>query len=99
MGNGYPLAGVAVRREVAEAFSSSGIEYFNTYGGNSVACAIGEAVLDAIEEDGLQENSRVVGEYLKKRMKELKSKSVMVGDVRGFGLFLGIEFIQKVRRE
>eukprot|EP00520_Triparma_pacifica_P018066 CAMPEP_0118657704 /NCGR_PEP_ID=MMETSP0785-20121206/14166_1 /TAXON_ID=91992 /ORGANISM="Bolidomonas pacifica, Strain CCMP 1866" /LENGTH=574 /DNA_ID=CAMNT_0006550651 /DNA_START=114 /DNA_END=1835 /DNA_ORIENTATION=+ len=95
MGNGYPLAGVAVRREVAEAFSSSGIEYFNTYGGNSVACAIGEAVLDAIEEDGLQENSRVVGEYLKKRMKELKSKSVMVGDVRGFGLFLGIEFIQK----
>ncbi|GMI39094.1 hypothetical protein TrCOL_g3410 [Triparma columacea] len=94
MGNGYPIAGVAVRREVAEAFASSGIEYFNTFGGNSVACAIGEAVLDAIEEDGLQENALIVGDYLKDRMTSLKSLTPMVGDVRGFGLFLGIEFIQ-----
>jgi len=82
MGNGYPIGGIAVRREVAEAFASSGIEYFNTYGGNSVACSIGEAVLDAIDEDDLQENALIVGDYLTERMTVLKSKSSMVGDIR-----------------
>ena len=93
MGNGYPIGGVAVRREVAEAFAASGIEYFNTYGGNSVACAIGEAVLDAIEEDGLQKNADHVEKYLRAKLSELMAKNELVGDVRGYGLFLGVEFI------
>lgn len=100
MGNGYPIGAVACRREVAERFAASGIEYFNTYGGNSVACALGNAVLDAIEQDGLQENARVVGEYLMKRMrslKELPSVGEWIGDVRGHGLFQGIEFVKKRR--
>lgn len=64
MGNGYPVAAVICRREVAESFAKSGIEYFNTYGGNSVACSIAEAVLDTIKEEGLQENAHKVGQYL-----------------------------------
>lgn len=98
MGNGYPIGAVACRRKVAEAFASSGIEYFNTFGGNSVACAVGNAVLDAIEQDGLQENARVVGEYLKERMLSLKEQPSIgewVGDVRGRGLFQGIEFVTR----
>jgi ethanolamine-phosphate phospho-lyase len=54
MGNGYPVAAVICRRELADSFASSGIEYFNTYGGNSVACAIAEAVIDTIEKEDLQ---------------------------------------------
>lgn len=100
MGNGYPIGGVAVRREVAEAFANSGIEYFNTYGGNSVACAIGEAVLDAISSDGLQTNANNVGSYLKSKLKNFMAKnSEVVGDVRGYGLFLGVEFIAKESTE
>ena len=100
MGNGYPVAAVAVRREVAEAFASTGIEYFNTYGGNSVACAIVNGVLDAIEQGGLQNNAKVVGDYLADRLNKLKNKlkggaGDWVGDVRGHGLFRGIEFVQK----
>jgi ethanolamine-phosphate phospho-lyase len=98
MGNGYPIGAVACRREVADRFAASGIEYFNTYGGNSVACAVGNAVLDAIEQDGLQENARVVGEYLLNRLRtlmELPSVGGWVGDVRGHGLFQGVEFVKK----
>lgn len=93
MGNGYPVAGVVVRRELADSFAASGIEYFNTYGGNSVACGIAEAVLDTIEIEGLQENALHVGEYLSEKLQELKSKYKCIGDVRGFGLFQGIEFV------
>eukprot|EP00981_Chlorochromonas_danica_P003941 scaffold743_cov177-Ochromonas_danica.AAC.29 len=85
-GNGYPVAAVICRREVAESFASSGIEYFNTYGGNYVARAIAEVVLDTIHEENLQESAHATG------LLELK-KYPWVGDVRGVGLFQGIEFI------
>jgi 4-aminobutyrate aminotransferase-like enzyme len=91
---GYPMAGVAVRRDIAEAFSSSGIEYFNTFAGNSVACAIGDAVLEAIEQDHLQQNALTVGKELHERLVLLQSKFPCMGDVRGIGLFLGVEFIK-----
>ncbi len=94
MGNGYPVAGVVCRREVAESFAKTGIEYFNTYGGNSVACAIAEAVLDTIINENLQENARVVGEYLTEKMRTLIGKYRWVGNVRGSGLFQGIEFVR-----
>ena len=94
MGNGYPVAAVICRREVAEAFASTGIEYFNTYGGNSVACAISEAVLDTIVKEDLQGNALRVGEYIQKKFQPLLEKYDWIGDVRGFGLFQGVEFVR-----
>lgn len=90
MGNGYPVAAVVCRREVAESFAKTGIEYFNTYGGNSVACAIAESVLDTIVKEDLQGNARRVGEYLTQRLQPLLHKYEWVGDVRGVGLFQGM---------
>ena len=63
MGNGHPLAAVVTTPEIAGAFNN-GMEYFNTYGGNPVSCAVGMAVLDVIQTEGLQENARQVGAYL-----------------------------------
>jgi len=93
MGNGYPVAAVICRRELADSFASSGIEYFNTYGGNSVACAIAEAVLDTIQKEGLQENCLSVGNYIQKHLTPLMKKYEWIGDVRGVGLFQGVEFV------
>jgi alanine-glyoxylate transaminase/(R)-3-amino-2-methylpropionate-pyruvate transaminase len=65
--------------------------HFNTYGGNPMACAAGAAVLDVIDEEGLQENCKVVGGHLKSRLEALKEKHAIVYDVRGMGLMLGME--------
>jgi 4-aminobutyrate aminotransferase-like enzyme/Ser/Thr protein kinase RdoA (MazF antagonist) len=92
MGNGHPLAAVVTTPAIAEAFHN-GMEYFNTYGGNPVSCAVGMAVLDVIEGEGLQENARTVGDYLLQRLSALKEKSPLVGDVRGLGLYLGVELV------
>ena len=92
MGNGHPLAAVVTTPEIANAFHN-GMEYFNTYGGNPVSCAVGLAVLDVIEAEGLQENARRVGAYLLERLSTLKEKSTLVGDVRGLGLYLGVELV------
>lgn len=81
-------------RALADSFASTGIEYFNTFGGNSVACAIAEAVIDTIHSEGLQKNSLLVGEYLLQKLQELSLKHPCIGDVRGMGLFVGIEFIK-----
>jgi len=94
MGNGYPVAAVVCRKEVAKSFAASGIEYFNTYGGNSVACAIAEAVLDTIQKEQLQENARKMGEYIQEVFQPLVKKYDWVGDVRGMGLFQGVEFVK-----
>lgn len=94
MGNGYPVAAVICRRAVANSFAKTGIEYFNTYGGNSVACAVAEAVLDTILDEKLQDHSLKVGNYLTERLMTLKEKYDWVGDVRGVGLFQGIEFVK-----
>lgn len=94
MGNGYPVAGVVCRREVAESFASSGIEYFNTYGGNSVACSIANAVIDTIKDENLQQHAYEIGVYLKENLEPLKKEFKWVGDVRGLGLFQGVEFVR-----
>lgn len=93
LGNGYPIAAVVCRREIADSFASSGIEFFSTFAGNSVACAIGEAVLDTINDESLQQNALEVGQYLKSKVLSLASKFPSIGEVRGAGLFQGIEFI------
>lgn len=94
MGNGYPVAAVVCRRELADSFARTGIEYFNTYGGNSVACAIAEAVLDTIITEDLQKNSLLVGNYLLMKLKALSDVYPHIGDVRGMGLFLGVEIVE-----
>ncbi len=89
-GNGHPLAIVACTKEVAEKFDT-GMEYFNTFGGNPVSCAIGKAVLDVVEKENLQENALKVGRFLKSELKKLQMQFPIIGDVRGEGLFLGFE--------
>ncbi len=93
IGNGHPLAAVVTTRAIAAAFDN-GMEYFNTFGGNPVACAIGSAVLDVIEGEKLREHARAVGELLLERLGELKERHPLVGDVRGRGLFLGVELVR-----
>lgn len=92
MGNGHPLAAVVTTHEIAAAFAN-GMEYFNTFGGNPVSCAIGMAVLDVIEAEGLQENAKTVGDALLNGLNGLKQKYPLIGDVRGMGLFVGIELV------
>ncbi len=95
IGNGHPLAAVVTTRRIADAFDN-GMEYFNTFGGNPVSCAIGQTVLEVIEEERLQENALEIGRYLKDKFTILKSKYPIIGDVRGYGLFLGIELIRNL---
>jgi len=91
IGNGHPLAAVVTTAEIADAFAN-GMEYFNTFGGNPVSCAIGLTVLDIIEEEELQEHALEVGSYLKERLSE--NNHPLIGDVRGAGLFIGVELIR-----
>jgi 4-aminobutyrate aminotransferase-like enzyme len=93
MGNGHPVALVVTTPQIAEAFHN-GMEYFNTFGGNPVSCAIGKAVLDVIEKERLQENAARVGKQLLQGFKYLKHKYPLIGDVRGQGLYLGIELVK-----
>jgi alanine-glyoxylate transaminase/(R)-3-amino-2-methylpropionate-pyruvate transaminase len=91
IGNGAPLAAVTTRREIAEVLTQR--IHFNTYGGNPVSAAAGLAVLDVIEQDGLQENARVVGGRLMAGLRRLQAAHSLVGDVRGMGLMLGVELV------
>ncbi|HCB48894.1 MAG TPA: hypothetical protein DEP47_05075, partial [Chloroflexi bacterium] len=93
MGNGHPLAAVVTTPDIAASFDT-GMEYFNTFGGNPVSCAIGLAVLDVLEEEGLQNNALVVGKLLKDELGRLQEKHPLVGDVRGLGLFIGVELVK-----
>ena len=92
LGNGHPLGAVVTTPEIAASFNN-GMEYFNTFGGNPVSCAVGLAVLDVIEEEKLQANALNVGAYLKSGLEELKSRHPVIGDVRGMGLFMGVELV------
>jgi 4-aminobutyrate aminotransferase-like enzyme len=92
MGNGFPIAAVFTSRAISQAFTESG-EYFNTFGGSQVASAVGIAVLDVLEDEGLVENANTIGKYLMKKLSALKEKHPEIGDVRGSGLFIGLEFV------
>jgi len=93
MGNGHPLAAVVSTDEVAQSFEN-GMEFFSSYGGNPVSCAIGLAVLEVIEEEELQKNALETGSYLKQKLSALMKSYPEIGDIRGFGFFLGIEFVK-----
>jgi 4-aminobutyrate aminotransferase-like enzyme len=98
IGNGHPLGAVVATRRIAEAFDN-GMEYFNTFGGNPVSAAVGNAVLDVIEEDGLQARALAVGARLKHLLAGLAADHEGIGDVRGAGLFLGIELVADRERK
>lgn len=91
IGNGFPLAAVITTQEIADAFDN-GMEFFSTFGGNPVACAAGLAVLDVLEEEGLQEHARLVGDHLLHGLRSIECEAI--GDVRGLGLFLGVELVR-----
>src|SRR6476659_3369772 len=92
IGNGVPLAAVTTRMEIAQALTQR--VHFNTFGGNPVCMAAGLAVLDVIDEDGLQENSKVIGGKLKDGFRNMAKGRRLIGDVRGMGLMLGAEFVR-----
>jgi 4-aminobutyrate aminotransferase-like enzyme/Ser/Thr protein kinase RdoA (MazF antagonist) len=92
MANGHPMGAVITTSERAGSFAK-GVEFFSSFGGNPVSCAIGMAVLEVIEEEKLQQNAKSTGDYYKSLFIELKKKYKCIGDVRGSGLFLGIEII------
>jgi 4-aminobutyrate aminotransferase-like enzyme/Ser/Thr protein kinase RdoA (MazF antagonist) len=91
--NGFPLGAVVTTREIAEAFDK-GMEFFSTFGGNPVACAAGLAVLDVLEEERLPENAARVGRMLAEKLRGLARQHAVIGDVRGAGLFLGVELVR-----
>ncbi|MDT4835373.1 Isoleucine 2-epimerase [compost metagenome] len=93
MGNGHPIAGAVCRPELGEAFRNK-VMYFNTFGGNPVACAAGLAVLEVIENEKLVDNARDVGAYLKRGLQALAEHYPLIGDVRGCGLFFGVELVK-----
>lgn len=94
MGNGHPMGAVVTTDAVANSFNK-GVEFFSSFGGNPVSCAIGLAVLDVIEEEGLQQNALEVGNHYIKLLNELKNEFGCIGDVRGSGLFLGAEIVDQ----
>jgi 4-aminobutyrate aminotransferase-like enzyme len=93
MGNGHPIGAVVTTAEIAKSFAN-GMEYFSTFGGNPVSMAVALAVLDVIEDEGLQENARRVGSFLLETLSQLGTRHPIIGDVRGTGLFLGVELVR-----
>ena len=90
MGNGHPIGAVVTTTAISESFAN-GMEFFSSFGGNPISCAIGKAVLEVIEEENLQHHAKKVGDYLKKQLKQLGTIYPEIVDVRGNGLFLGVE--------
>lgn len=94
MGNGHPMGAVITTDEIASNFDT-GVEFFSSFGGNPVSCAIGEAVLDVIEQEGLQQRAKEVGDYYIRHLKSLQDEHPFIGSIRGSGLFLGIEVLDR----
>ena len=93
LGNGHPLAAVVTTREIAASFDN-GMEFFSTFGGNTVSCAVGLAVLDVMRGEDLQAHALRVGDRLLAGLRAFTARHAIVGDIRGSGLFLGIELVR-----
>ena len=98
MGNGYPIAAVVTTDEIAQAYNKE-YGYFNTFGGNPVACAAGLAVLEVIKKDQLMKHAKVTGLYFYQELIKLAGKHELISDVRGSGLFLGVELVDPIKKE
>lgn len=94
MGNGHPIGAVVTTSEIAKSFAN-GMEFFSSFGGNPVSCAVGKAVLNIIEEEDLIENAIEVGNYFKSTLLQMQNEFPIIYEIRGDGLFLGIEFRKK----
>jgi 4-aminobutyrate aminotransferase-like enzyme len=92
IGNGHPIGAVVTTPAIAASFDN-GMEFFSTFGGNSVSCAVGLAVLDVVEQEHLQDHARRVGDALIARLHEIADRHRLIGDVRGSGLFIGVELV------
>ena len=94
MGYGHPMGAVITTDSISNSFEQ-GVEFFSSFGGNPVSCAIGNAVLKVIETEQLQERALETGHYYKRLLKDLMGNHSEIGDVRGSGLFLGMELIDE----
>lgn len=92
IGNGHPIGAVVTTPEIASSFNN-GMEFFSTFGGNTVSCAVGLTVLEVVREEELQRHALEVGEYLLEGLRRLMSKHEVIGDVRGSGFFIGVELV------
>ena len=92
MGNGMPIAAVITRRDLAARLSPEG-DFFSTFGGNPVAAAAALAVLDVMDDEGVIENARVIGEYLAGQLRSLAEHHPLIGEVRAIGLAIGVEIV------
>jgi 4-aminobutyrate aminotransferase-like enzyme len=93
IGNGHPMAAVVTTREIADSFAT-GMEFFSTFGGNPVSCAIGLAVLDVIRDERLQQRALETGGLLREGLHSLMAEGSLIGEVRGAGLFIGVELVR-----
>ncbi len=93
IGNGHPIGAVITTRAIADSFDN-GMEFFSTFGGNNVSCAIGLAVLEVVQEENLQQHALRIGERLLEGLRTLQQRHSLIADVRGSGLFLGVELIR-----
>ncbi|MCC6930100.1 MAG: aminotransferase class III-fold pyridoxal phosphate-dependent enzyme [Gemmatimonadaceae bacterium] len=92
LGNGHPLGAVVTTSEIARSFDN-GIEFFSTFGGSTLSCRVGTEVLRIVRDEGLQASARVVGNHLLAGLRELQSRHALIGDVRGMGLFIGVDLV------
>ena len=93
IGNGHPIGAVITTRAIAQSFDN-GMEFFSTFGGNNVSCAIGLSVLEVVKDEKLQSHALEVGEHLLKGLRDLQQRHSIIRDVRGSGLFLGVELMR-----
>jgi 4-aminobutyrate aminotransferase-like enzyme len=93
MGNGYPVSAVVTTAGVVDAFTEHS-HYFNTFGGTPVAAAAALAVLDVIEQQGLQASALKTGQYILEGLRALATDQALIGDIRGSGLFIGIDLVR-----
>ena len=97
IGNGHPIGAVITTRAIADSFDN-GMEFFSTFGGNTVSCAIGLAVLEVVQEEKLQSHAFAIGEKLIQGLRDLQRRHEIIRDIRGSGLFLGVELVQEGTR-
>ncbi len=93
IGNGHPIAALVTTREIADIFDN-GMEFFSTFGGNTVSSVVGKTVLDIVKEESLQQHADDVGELLLAGLRDMQARHSIIGDVRGSGLFLGVELVR-----
>ena len=93
MGNGFPIGGVITTKKIADSLASQG-QFFSSGGGNPLSCSVGLAVLDAMRDEDLQENARVIGERLKNGFADLANRHDIIGPIHGEGLYLGVELVR-----